>query len=212
MGAAPLWLALALIGDVLVRRKFAVTRTLAFFALYLACELSGLAIAGWLWLRHAGWRSGNNPIFVARNFQLQSLMDDMPDDAGVVIYPEGTRFSAAKRQRILDKLEHGPDAKRLAQVQALTHVLPPRVGGALALLRQNERADALFCAHHGLEGGGSFAELINGGLIGRTVRIKLWRVPYAAIPTTRGERIDWLLGQWQQVDTFVGKCVAQDVR
>jgi hypothetical protein len=33
--------------------------------------------------------------------------------------------------------------------------------------------------------------------------VRFWRVPRAEIPTSREDRIAWLLGQWERVDAFV---------
>ena len=131
-----------------------------------------------------------------------SLMDGLAPGEGVVIYPEGTRFTPAKRERLLAKLD-GIARDRAA---ALAHVLPPRLGGALALLQHNDcGADAVFCAHSGLEGGATFSDLLRGELIGRTVRIELWRVPFASIPEDQQEQVSWLQEQWRRVDEVVGR-------
>ncbi|WP_146158609.1 lysophospholipid acyltransferase family protein [Enhygromyxa salina] len=126
---------------------------------------------------------------------------------GVLIYPEGTRFGLRKRARILEKLEAAGDERGVAQVRALTHVLPPRHGGPLALLERGRGVDVLFCAHTGLEGTVSFASLLRGQLIGTVIRVRFWRVPAREIPEGRDDRIVWLHGQWEQVNGFVA---AQD--
>ncbi len=134
------------------------------------------------------------------------LMDGLGPDDGVVIYPEGTRFSAAKRQRALDRLAQSGDAAALAEAQALEHVLVPRLGGVMALLENNRaRADVVFCAHTGLEGIATFADLWNGRVIGNTVHVALWRVPFAAIPEGQKARIEWILREWAEVNAFVAK-------
>lgn len=131
-----------------------------------------------------------------------TLMNDLGETHGVAIYPEGTRFSHAKRQRLIDKLG---DA-----AAAFEHVLPPRLGGALALLENNgAHADVIFCAHTGFEGVTSLGDLWRGALIDTTLRIRLWRVPYAEIPNTREERIEWLLSEWKKVDDFVARSVSR---
>lgn len=132
------------------------------------------------------------------------LMRDLGPRDGVVIYPEGTRFTAAKRRRLLEKLAESGDEDALASAASFEHVLPPRLGGALALLEANTAgADVLFCAHTGLESIATFADLWNGRVIGERVRIAVWRVPFESIPISRAERIDWLLAEWQKVDAFV---------
>jgi 1-acyl-sn-glycerol-3-phosphate acyltransferase len=115
----------------------------------------------------------------------------------IVIYPEGTRWSERARQKASERLR---GSARLARVEGLTHVLPPRLGGPLALLEASS-VDVVFCAHVGLEGAATLGDLVRGRLIGQHVRVKLWRVPRACIPH---EDVDiWLDQEWGKVDAWV---------
>jgi hypothetical protein len=135
------------------------------------------------------------------------LAADLGPEDGVLIYPEGTRFSEAKRARVLATLEARGAAVELERARRLRHVLPPRRGGPLALLEASARsatpADALFCAHAGFEGGTTLGELLRGELIGRTVYIRFWRVRSAEIPSSPDSRTAWLSGEWEKVEGFV---------
>jgi 1-acyl-sn-glycerol-3-phosphate acyltransferase len=132
-----------------------------------------------------------------------ALLDDLGPRDGVLIYPEGTRFTPAKRARILARLAAAGDAAVAARAEALTRVLPPRPGGPLALLEANPGAAVLFCAHVGFEGAGSFRQLLAGALVGRRVRIAFWRVPFDDIPCDPGARAAWLWDEWARVDRWV---------
>ena len=88
------------------------------------------------------------------------------------MYPEGTRFSATKRERILKRLEASGDRDAVLRLRDMPHVLPPRLGGSLALLERNEGADAVFCVHTGLESTTSITQLWSGGLVGSRVRVR----------------------------------------
>ncbi len=134
---------------------------------------------------------------------VRRLLDGVGPEDGVLIYPEGTRFSPAKRARALARLA-GSAPDLLARARALHHVLPPRLGGALALLQRNREADVVFCAHVGLEGTASFKELVSGRSIGETIRVVFWRVPFEQIPPDRDAKIAWLFDQWRAVDDWVG--------
>jgi 1-acyl-sn-glycerol-3-phosphate acyltransferase len=127
---------------------------------------------------------------------------------GVLIYPEGTRFTPAKRERALARLAESRNPERLAQARAMQHVLPPHLGGPLALIETGGRADALFFSHTGLEGTASIRDVWNGALLGRRIRVRLWRVPRADVPTGRNERIAWLDREWAKVDEHVGRTLA----
>ncbi|MFN0088362.1 MAG: 1-acyl-sn-glycerol-3-phosphate acyltransferase [Blastocatellia bacterium] len=131
------------------------------------------------------------------------LMSNLGARDGVLIYPEGTRFTPAKRERALRRMAGREDAF-YRKAKAFRHVLPPRLGGPLALLEQNRAADALFCAHTGLEAINTARDLLNGSVVGLTVRVACWRVPLDEIPPSREERIEWLYDHWARVDAWVG--------
>jgi 1-acyl-sn-glycerol-3-phosphate acyltransferase len=134
---------------------------------------------------------------------LRQLAAAVGERDGVLLFPEGTRFSPAKRQRALAHLAGTQQSARLARAQRLHHVLPPRRGGALALLDTRPDVDVAFLAHVGLEPAGSLNEIWNGQLIGRTIRLCFWRVPSAEIPLTAEERLAWLDTQWERVDAWI---------
>lgn len=135
---------------------------------------------------------------------VERLLDDLREDEGVLIYPEGTRFTPAKRARALARIaERSPELA--ARAERLRRVLPPHLGGPLALLRSNRHADVVFCAHTGFEPAGSPREIVRGALIGSTIRVRFWRVPRADIPETDAERIAWLYAQWQRIDDWIAE-------
>ncbi len=290
----PMWLMLAALLDAVVDRRFPRVRAVAFFALYLACELLGVTAAAAIWVRHGRatperWRQANaalqrrwtttlmdgacwvfgmtvrvegaeavgdgpfllfvrhsstadtvlaaalvaNPRRLLLRYVLKSdllwdpcldivgqrlpntfvrrgtgarereiaavvaLVDGLGPDDGVLIYPEGTRFSPTKLERARAKLADRPDLAALAA--SYRHVLPPRLGGPLALLDRG--LDVVFLDHCGFEGSASFGAFWNGGLVGRTIAVRLRRVPAAAIPVEGRDR--WLFEQWQQTDAWV---------
>ncbi len=134
---------------------------------------------------------------------VQRLMEELPSEEGVLIYPEGTRFTQKKRAAILDKLRQTGSAAAYERAAGLHNLLPPRLGGVMGLLERNQRADVVFLAHVGFEGSMNFAELMQGCLIGRVIRVGMWSIPYADIPQDREQRIAWLYQQWQRMDAWV---------
>ena len=146
--------------------------------------------------------------FVRRNsgdsFRVVELMRELGPRDGVIIYPEGTRFTDAKRAIIIEQLERKGEAYLAEKARALTNVLPPRLGGPLNLLESNEAADVVFCAHFGFDGVVDLRDCFRGSLIGRVVKVRFWRVPFASIPTTRETRTEWLFENWERVDRWVG--------
>jgi 1-acyl-sn-glycerol-3-phosphate acyltransferase len=131
------------------------------------------------------------------------LLHGLGERDGIVLFPEGTRFSDAKRARILSSLRRThPEA--YARGVRLRHVLPPHPSGLLALLAHAPTLDVVFCAHTGLEGASQFRDLLAGSLLGRIVRVQLWRVRRAEIPAERDAQLMWLQDQWERVDRWIG--------
>jgi 1-acyl-sn-glycerol-3-phosphate acyltransferase len=70
----------------------------------------------------------------AREIQrTRELARDLGPRDGILIHPEGTRFSEAKRRRVLERLHREGDAKLVDYARSLQYVLPPRPGGTLAV-------------------------------------------------------------------------------
>jgi 1-acyl-sn-glycerol-3-phosphate acyltransferase len=132
---------------------------------------------------------------------LRALKAGLGPHEGVVLYPEGTRFSRRKRQAIIDALEPASPAR--ARAEALTHLLPIRHGGALALLDAQPACDVLFVGHHGLEGLTRLGDIWRGTLVGKTVTIRFWRSPRTDIPTGDTNRVEWLHHRWLEVDAWL---------
>lgn len=135
---------------------------------------------------------------------VKRLMDGLGEKDGVLIYPEGTRFTPEKRERILERLASS-DGEFFQRAEALKNVLPPRLGGTLALLEENENAHALFCGHVGLEGVTDFRDLPRGSMVGAVLRVRFWRVGFEDIPKDRATQIGWLFEHWSRVDRWVGE-------
>jgi 1-acyl-sn-glycerol-3-phosphate acyltransferase len=306
LGAAPLWLPLALVVDVVRRSQSVVFRSAVLVTVYLTCEVMGLAACAglWAWKRilrvdaerwtdlhfrlEAWWGTtlfqavvrvfglrlevedeadlGRGPYLllsrhastadtllasalVSKPYQLrlryvlkqellwdpcldivgnrlpnvfvdrfsgdsmsevrrvQELARNLGPRDGILIYPEGTRFSAAKRQRVFDRFHQKGDAKMLEYARALAFVLPPRPGGTLGLLEAAPEADVVVCAHTGFEGAASLAQIWKGALVHQVIRVQFRRIPRDEISTEPEARIAWILEEWQRVDAWVASRV-----
>lgn len=141
--------------------------------------------------------------------QVATAAQELAGDEGVMLFPEGTRFSPAKRDRRLRQLE-GEDPARAALARELTHVLPPRRGGVGAALAARPEADVLIVEHTGLEGLETLADLTRRDLVGRTVRVRLRRIRAAEVPRDEEGGVAWLDAQWREVDAWVAS--AQESR
>ncbi len=137
---------------------------------------------------------------------VSSLASNLSATEGLLLFPEGTRFSPHKRARLLERLKD-KDPQAYQRAESLKHVLPPRLGGALASLQASD-ADVLFFAHQGLDGFASARELFRGALVRRTIHVRVWRVKREEIPQEPALREQWLHKQWQQLDDTIGELKA----
>jgi 1-acyl-sn-glycerol-3-phosphate acyltransferase len=131
---------------------------------------------------------------------IRALGTGLGEGEGVLIYPEGTRFSQAKLAASVRRLEKSP---RLQEIAAeLTVVLPPRPAGVLALL-ESSTADVVVMAHRGLDGFARVADIWKGAMVRTHVDVAFWRIPRAQIPEGRSQRLEWLFEVWRDIDAWV---------
>jgi 1-acyl-sn-glycerol-3-phosphate acyltransferase len=128
---------------------------------------------------------------------VRSLTSQAGERESVLIYPEGTRFTPAKRQRLWDTK---PQLRE--QLERWPNLLPPKLGGVSAMLDANPRKDVVFLAHTGFEGSASLHDLINGSWRRQKVRLHFWRVPYADLPEDSKE---FIFSNWDRMQTLTVK-------
>lgn len=121
--------------------------------------------------------------------------------SAVLIYPEGTRFSQAKRLVAIQALRDKGRTDLAELAEAMPAVLPPKPAGISALLDAAPGVDVVFVDHTGLELEGGLAGLWRGELMGRTLRVRLRRVAADQIPAQ--DRDLWLYEAWRACDAFV---------
>ena len=133
---------------------------------------------------------------------VRELTAGMGEREAVVIFPEGTRWTPEKQAEVLGKLRvrHPEAAERAAR---LRHVLPVRPAGTQALLDERPDLDVVFCAHTGLEGASKLEDFVRGTLLGRTWKIKFWRVPRHEVPAEPEAQRVWLDAWWRRVDEWI---------
>ncbi|MBT8192713.1 MAG: 1-acyl-sn-glycerol-3-phosphate acyltransferase [Acidimicrobiia bacterium] len=133
---------------------------------------------------------------------VQELGMGLGSDEGVLIYPEGTRFTPERREQALARLEE-KDPGWIGRARQLTTVLPPRPGGPLALLDVTPPADVVIAAHVGLDGFSHIRKILDGGLVGGTIRVRFQRYAFDSIPTEQQGRVAWLYDRWAEVDAWI---------
>jgi 1-acyl-sn-glycerol-3-phosphate acyltransferase len=135
---------------------------------------------------------------------LRSLLHGIGPGESVLIYPEGTRATASKIARAKEIIaERNPEISPLAN--QLQHVLPPRLGGPIALLDEAAgEVDLVFCGHVGFDGFQHISDIWAGGLVGTRIAVRFWRHPGSAVPATEPARTQWLYARWQELDDWIG--------
>jgi 1-acyl-sn-glycerol-3-phosphate acyltransferase len=132
-----------------------------------------------------------------------ALARDLGPADGLLIYPEGTRFSSSRRTKILASLEPHTTPAQFEQMRRWVDLLPPHIGGTRALIETAPDRDVVFCAHVGFENASHFRTLINGSWIGADIRIFFWRVRAADVPKGDVPLRDFLFTQWDRMQATV---------
>jgi 1-acyl-sn-glycerol-3-phosphate acyltransferase len=134
--------------------------------------------------------------------RVRALAHGLGADDGVLIYPEGTRFTVERRARAIARIAER-DARLAARAERIRHLLPPRQGGVGALLDGAPDADVVVIAHHGFDGLRLISDIWRGGLVGLVVKVRMTRVPRSVVPKEGAARADWLYDLWQDVDDWL---------
>jgi 1-acyl-sn-glycerol-3-phosphate acyltransferase len=136
--------------------------------------------------------------------RMKALTVNMSTHDGLLIYPEGTRWTPAKLARAKEIIaERQPEIAPLAD--RLRHLLPPRLGGTVTLLESARDADVVIFGHVGLDGFEYISDIWSGGLVGTTIRLKFWRFPADEVPREGDQAIVWLFDRWQELDDWIGE-------
>jgi 1-acyl-sn-glycerol-3-phosphate acyltransferase len=143
--------------------------------------------------------------------KLRSLTVNMSARDGILIYPEGTRSTPEKLAHAKTIIaERQPELAPLAN--RLRNLLPPRLGGPVALLESGRDCDVVIFGHVGLDGFEYISDIWAGGLIGTTVRLKFWRFAAEEIPPEREQMITWLYERWLELDEWISEIREGDSR
>ena len=103
---------------------------------------------------------------------VRRLAEDLGPDEGMLIFPEGTRFTEERRLAMIAKIAER-DPALAARAEQIHHLLPPKVGGVLAILEGAPDADILVVGHTGFDGLRRMSEIWDGVLVGREIRVRI---------------------------------------
>ena len=133
---------------------------------------------------------------------LCDLAAGLQADEVAIIFPEGTRAAAHKRERALTKIGER-DPQRASKLAPLQHLLPPRPAGAAALLDGCPTADVVVAWHVGFDGLDTFGGILRHLSRRPTpVQFHAIRIPREQVPSADGFTA-WLDDQWLLADAAV---------
>ena len=138
--------------------------------------------------------------------RVRDLTVGLGDHDGVLIYPEGTRVTAERRARALERIAKR-DPQRAERLAVLEHCLPPRTGGPLALFGAAPELDIVLLMHAGLDGLKGIGDVLGGALVRRRIVVRVERYERASIPAGPATA-DWLDQRWIEIDRWVGSTLA----
>ena len=96
------------------------------------------------------------------------------------------------------------DPALAVRAEQIRHLLPPKVGGVLAILEGAPDADILVVGHTGFDGLRRMSEIWDGVLVGRDIRVRIRRIPRADVPLDADARVAWLFDTWLELDGWIG--------
>ncbi|WP_043640287.1 1-acyl-sn-glycerol-3-phosphate acyltransferase [Nonomuraea candida] len=135
--------------------------------------------------------------------EIRGLAATMSGRDALVIFPEGGNFTPRRRQKAIDRLEEKGLLAEAERARGLTHLLPPRPNGAIAAIEACPSADVVFVAHTGLDDLVTLRDIWRYLPVRARITAKWWRVPAAAVPHGREERIQWLYDHWERIDEWI---------
>ena len=135
--------------------------------------------------------------------RVEALARGLGDHEGLMLFPEGTRFTPERKARALERLGTRGSPALVELGARLKHSLPPRPGGPLGAMRGAPEADVVLVAHVGLEGMTRLSNFIGGDLVGRRLRVRLWRFSCRDLPADDEGRYNWLFERWAEMDGWV---------
>lgn len=133
--------------------------------------------------------------------QLNRLAANARHDGALIIFPEGTFATPAKRARIRASLERKGEHAAVALTDELEALLPPKPAGVLTLRRACPDATPMILAHRGLDGVSSFAGLRARLPLNEPIVVRWW--PTAPPPVGSDAEHQWLADEWRRLDAWI---------
>ncbi|MCP3854135.1 MAG: hypothetical protein GY698_05285 [Actinomycetia bacterium] len=133
---------------------------------------------------------------------ITALIEDLPDYAAAVIFPEGTYATEARRRRVLERLTT-LDHEAAEHVRSLRHLLPARYRGIFRMIDAAPHANVVFLGHVGLDHLSSIPKLWGAIPFRESIQVRTWICRHEDIPADPDARAQWLRDQWSMLDTWI---------
>ena len=132
------------------------------------------------------------------------LTQDLGPGEGILIYPEGTRYTPKKLARAQEMIAERHPSSRRSRTGSRTSCRP----ASAARWRCSRRPPESRHRHlrpRRLRRLRVHQRHLGGGLVGQTIKIKFWRVPGRRDPRRPAGADRWLYDHWQELDDWVGE-------
>lgn len=136
---------------------------------------------------------------------VRALAAGMDGRDAFVIFPEGGNVTEARRERSIRWLEEHGRTVEADRARAMTHVMPPRTGGALAAMDGSPDAALVFVAHTGLDEIEGLADLWRAIPDHKVLEMVFAAVPPDAVPADDADRVELLWHAWEGIDRWIGE-------
>lgn len=148
-------------------------------------------------------RSGVDP--QAEIEAIGRLATGLPDDTAVVIFPEGRLFRSDVREHVIERLAES-DPPAAGRARELANLLPPRLGGVLALLDNSPPGtDVAFLAHVGFDQLTDPMTVWRSVPLQRPIEVLVFRCSADEIPDGTEARTQWIHDNWVVMDEWIGQ-------
>ncbi len=122
----------------------------------------------------------------------------------LLVFPEGGNWTPRRHHRAIRRLRADGKAEAANAAVLMTHVLPPRPAGVLAVLDAHPELPVVLVAHAGLDLITSAAGIWRALPLSVPMTVRAW--PASPFPTTDGEeRLAWLTTEWAVVDEWIDR-------
>lgn len=133
---------------------------------------------------------------------IAELASTMVAGDAFVIFPEGGNFTPRRHARAIAKLDEIGRPDLADRARGMSHVLPPKPGGALTAIDAAPDADVMLVGHVGLEALSTVADIWRGIPMDASVCATYWVTEALDLPPS-SERERWLYDRWEQLDDWI---------